>query len=175
MGHWGRYWFNLSPSKSKIVWDTWRLLPPYLVGSGGGLGGNRTVTRRQSGVSNRLQRALHRVSRATTPTPTPPSRQPFGIWQIQSTETEKYGLENQRNKVWLGSLSSCREPCIASAAGQQPPLPFFSFPPNFLYFPSSSPHIASLNIFWLSYWKGSQHDNATKDNSSRVLHDPAWV
>ena len=80
----------LPPSRSKIVWDTWRFLPPYLVGSGGGLGGNRTVTRRQSGVSNRLQRALHRVSRATTPTPLsfPPT-----FWN--RTNTVKY-----RNKVY---------------------------------------------------------------------------
>ena len=92
---------------------------PYLVGSGRGLGGNRTVTRRQSGVSNRLQGALHRVSRATTPTPL--SFPPTFYSRIQIAETEKYDFGNGKILSW--SNFQLQEPCTASA-GQQPQLLF---------------------------------------------------
>ena len=76
---------------------------------GRGLGGNRTVTRRQSGVSNRLQGALTAppsVTPANNPTSPTPSRQPFGMLTNteESTETEKYGFQNRRKRVESGII-----------------------------------------------------------------------
>ena len=109
-------------------------IPPYLVAGGSGLGGNRTVTRRQSGVSNRLQgapTAPPSVTSANNPNSPTPSRQPFGILTNTGYRNREIWFSELEKKS-LGSLSSCREPCTASAAGQQPLFPANLFIFHFL-------------------------------------------